>query len=402
MDALLDPARAETRALFGMAEAEVAQHAMWRASAELFRAVDATVREAALHPEVFVDEQYLRGDRIEFAVRAAVADLAVRLNLAESTVRDYAHIASTLRERLPVLWAWFCAGEVSTQNARAAAELTIELPPECWPAFDELVLLPARTLAPARFRARARALREKLHTIPLAERKAAAAQERRVWSELDRDGMGWLHAYLPADDIAVISAKVDGQAFDLFREQDETRTLPQLRADVLTDLLLGAASGGRPGIALALTVPVLTLLGHGDDPAVLEGVGPIDLATARRLAADAPSFTRLLTDPVSGAVLQLDPNQYRTSAAIKRWFSILHATCDHPGCGRRAANCDLDHTVSWADGGKTTIENLAPRCRLHHSLKHQTKWRVDKPPGAARAVWTSPTGHAREADPPPF
>jgi hypothetical protein len=402
MHTLLDPALPETRALFGMAEAEVAQRSMWRASAELYRAVDAVLREAVLHPEVYVDEQYLRGDVTEFALRAAVADLAVRLNLAESAVRDYAHVASTLRERMPSVWAWFREGEVSTQNARVAAELTVELPPRCWPAFDEQLLGPARTLAPARFRAKARALREKLHAVPLAVRNEAAAQQRRVWPEYDRDGMGWLHAYLPNEQIALIITKVDGQAFDLFREQDETRSIAQLRADVLTDLLLGAATGGSPGIALALTVPVLTLLGNGDEPAVLEGVGPIDLDTARRLAADVPSFTRLLTDPVSGAVLQMDPNQYRTSAAVKRWFSIRHVTCDHPGCGRRAANCDLDHTVAWADGGKTTVQNLAPRCRLHHGLKHQTKWQVDKPPGAERAVWTSPTGHVREADPPPF
>ena len=401
MDPFFSPALPTTRAVFGMAEAEVAQRTIWRATAELFRAADAVLRDAVLHPEVYVDERYLRGDVTEFAVRAAVADLAVRLNLAGSTVRDYAHVAATLRERLPTLWAWFREGEVSPQNARAAAELTVELPAECWAAFDEQLLGPARTLAPARFRVRARALREKLHTIPLAERKAAAALQRRVWSEPDRDGMGWLHAYLPNETIALVTTKVDAQAFDLFREEDESRTMAQLRADVLSDVLLGGATG-TPRIALALTVPVLALLGHGDELPKLEGVGPIDLDTARRLAADAPSFTRLLTDPVSGSVLQLDPNQYRTTAALKRWFSTRHATCDHPGCGRPVANCDLDHITAWADGGKTTIQNLAPLCRLHHGLKHQTRWQVDRPPGAELSVWASPTGHVRESDPPPF
>ncbi|CAN5234490.1 HNH endonuclease signature motif containing protein [soil metagenome] len=401
MNSSFDPALPDTRAEFGMAKAEVAQRTIWRASADLFRAADAVLRHAVLHPEVFVDEQYLRGDVTEFAVRAAVADLAIRLNLAESTVRDYAHVAATLRERLPVMWAWFREGEVSTQNARAAAELTLELPPECWPAFDEQLLDPARTLAPARFRSRARALREKLHTIPLVERKKAAAQCRRVWSEPDRDGMGWLHAYLPNEAIALITTKVDAEAFDLFREEDESRTMAQLRADVLSDLLVGGATGS-PRITLALTVPVLALLGHGNELPMLEGVGPIDLDTARRLAVDAPTFTRLLTDPVSGSVLQLDPNQYRTTAAVKRWFSTRHATCDHPGCGRRIANCDLDHITAWADGGRTTIQNLAPLCRLHHSLKHQTRWQVDRPPGTELSVWTSPTGHVRESDPPPF
>lgn len=153
---------------------------------------------------------------------------------------------------------------------------------------------------------------------------------------------------------------------------------------------------------MALTIPVLSLLGHSDEPALLEGVGPIDIDTASRLCATVPSFTRLLTDPVSGTILTMDPRQYRVPAALKRWLAIQQVTCDFPGCGRRAAHCDLDHTRAWADGGKTTANNLSHRCRTHHTMKHQTKWRVEKPPGARLAVWTSPTGYSREADPPPF
>jgi len=398
---LLDPANAETRVEFSMAEAEVAQHAQWRSSAVVFAAIEATLREAAAHPEVFIDAAMLRGDAVEFAVRAAAADLAVRLNLAESTVRAHGHVASTLRRRMPTLWAWFIEGEVSTQNAREAASVVIELPDASWAAFDAQLLDAARTLAPARFTTKARALREKLHGRPLEERHVIAEQQRAVFTEPDRDGMGWLHAYLPTDNLAMASAHIDALAFELFTQGDEPRTMSQLRADILADLLMGAESS-RPTVSLALTIPALALLGHSTQPAILEGVGPIDLETARRLAAAAPSITRLLTDPFTGAVLQRDPHQYRTSAATKRWFSILHATCDFPGCGRRAANCDLDHTTAWADGGKTSVDNLAPRCRLHHTMKHQTKWRVEKPPGSARPVWTSPTGNRREVDPPPF
>ncbi len=400
MDTLLDPTLAETRVVFGMAEAEFAQRLQWRASAETFRAIDDTLREAAAHPEVFIDERMLRGDAVELAVRAAAADLAVRLNLAEATVRSHGHIASTLRERMPVLWHSFAEGEVSTQNAREAASLVIELPRERWAEFDARLVEAARAMAPARFRAKAHALRERLHTTALAERHEVARRERRVVTELDRDGMGWLHAYLPAEQLARIGAQLDGAAFDHFREPDETRTMAQLRADVLTDLLIGDAEHSR--VSVALTIPVLSLLGTSDEPALLEGVGPIDLDTARRLGADAPSITRLLTHPVTGAVLQLDPKQYRTSAALKRWLRVKHATCDFPGCGRRAAHCDLDHTEAWSEGGLTTVENLAPRCRKHHVMKHQTKWQVEKPPGAEQAVWTSPTGHIRDADPPPF
>ena len=385
-----------------MARAEVAQRSGWRASAEMFRACEMVLREAAAHPEVFVDEGLLRGDMTEFAVRAAVADLAVRLQIAESTVRDQARVAAALRECLPQVWGWFCEGEIAPQNAKVAADLLLELPPECWAAFDEQLLEPAKMLASARFRVKARALRERLHSIPLAERKAAAAEQRRVWSEYDRDGMGWLHAYLPSEDIALATAQVDSLASGLFRQQDESRTMGQLRADGLADLLVGAAPDAKVGVALALTVPVLTLLGKSNEPALLEGVGPIDLDTARRLAATAPTFTRLLTDPVTGSIVGMDPQQYRPTRAMRRWLTLTQPTCDHPGCGRRSTDCDLDHTTDWAHGGTTTIANLAPRCRPHHSLKHQTRWRVDQPPGKKRPVWTSPTGYSREADPPPF
>ncbi|CAN5249201.1 HNH endonuclease signature motif containing protein [soil metagenome] len=399
---LLDPTRAETRVEFSMAEAEVAQHAQRRASATVFRAIEVTLREAAAHPEVFVDDVYVRGDAVELSIRAAVADLAVRLNLSEAAVRSQAAVASTLRERLPQVWAWFVEGEISTQNACEASSAVLELPATNWAAFDNALLEPAKTLAPARFRTTARSLRERLHGTPLPERRAAAFSQRRVWSEGDRDGMGYLGAYLPTEQLALANAHIDGLAFALFTDGDESRTMSQLRADVLADLLTGAGSPSSPTVTVALTIPALAVLGHSDEPAIMEGVGPIDLEIARSFAAAAPSITRLLTDPFGRQVLQMDPRQYRTSAALRRWFRIQHLTCDFPGCGRRAVNCDLDHTVAHSHGGETTTENLAPRCRKHHTMKHHTRWRVEKLPGARCSVWISPTGYEREADPPPF
>ena len=265
------------------------------------------------------------------------------------------------------------------------------------------------------------AVSEKLQAQTLPERHRAAQAHRGVWTAIDRDGMGWLNAYLPAENLARVTANLDGIAFPLFGEPDEPRTMAQLRADVLSDLLTGATdpdagSTGYPsstgagtprkrpavGVTVALTIPVLSLLGQSPDPALLEGVGPIDITTARRLAATVPSITRLLTDPISGTIIDMDPKQYRVPAALKRWLAIEHVTCDFPGRGRRAANCDLDHTQAWADGGTTTAANLAHRCRKHHTMKHHSKWRVEKPPDTKHTTWISPTGHHRETDPPPF
>jgi hypothetical protein len=153
-----------------------------------------------------------------------------------------------------------------------------------------------------------------------------------------------------------------------------------------------------------VTVPVLTLLGRSDEPGTLEGYGPIDPETARRIAARAPSFTRLLTHPVSGGLLDVDRGGYRPPADLKRWMAATDQFCTFAGCGRPARSCDLDHTVDYQHGGETRAGNLGHLCRHHHRLKHQTRWTVARAPAGSpsRSTWTSPTGFVRSSDPPPF
>jgi hypothetical protein len=402
MEQLLNPSHPDVRVEFGMAVSEVAQRSAWRAQAELFGAIDDTLNEAAAHPELFVSVRSVRRDALELAMRSAAADLAVRLSLSENTVRNYGHRASILRKRLPEVWGWFREGEISTPNASEAATAVADLPAEAWASFEERVLQPARTMAPARFRTLVRNLAERLQAETLEVRHRTAKERRGVWSEMDRDGMAWLNFHLPAENVGRVMANLDDIALSHYREADEARTMAQLRADAAVDLLTGADTTGKVGVTVAITVPVMTLLGQSTEPAVMEGVGPIDLETARALTAAAPSLTRLLTDPVSGEILTMDSEQYRPTAALRRWLALTQMTCDFPGCGRRAKHCDLDHSVAWAEGGLTTTANLVYRCRKHHRMKHESKWRVDKLPGAKVATWTSPTGYSRDADPPPF
>ena len=95
----------------------------------------------------------------------------------------------------------------------------------------------------------------------------------------------------------------------------------------------------RKGVVpkVVVTVPVLTLLGRTDEPARLEGYGPIDAETARRLAAGATSFHRLLTHPVSGVRLDLDRATYAPPADLRLWVQPLATTsAASPGAsGRR-------------------------------------------------------------------
>src|SRR5207248_2123178 len=65
----------------------------------------------------------------------------------------------------------------------------------------------------------------------------------------------------------------------------------------------GTGSGGNPTkVVVRVTVPISTLMGLDDQPGDLAGYGPIPAAVARDIAAGG-TWKRLLTDPVSGMLL---------------------------------------------------------------------------------------------------
>ena len=108
--------------------------------------------------------------------------------------------------------------------------------------------------------------------------------------------MAWLSAYLPADTAAGIWDRTTAAARAL-QGPDEARTLTQLRADIAATWLLeatgtaqqrrqqrrgtparaGPAAGcaDRPRRQVLVTVPVFALVGLTDEPATLDGYGPI-------------------------------------------------------------------------------------------------------------------------------
>ena len=142
----------------------------------------------------------------------------------------------------------------------------------------------------------------------------------------------------------------------------------------------------------------MTLLGRSEQPGELFGYGPIDLETARKLAAGAPSFLRILTDPITGRRLTVGRDRYKVPADIRAAVILDDETCRFPGCTRSAARSDLDHTIDWAKGGETSLANLTALCRRHHTLKHQTEWNVT--PGKGRVLhWTSPSGAHHTTEP---
>lgn len=218
----------------------------------------------------------------------------------------------------------------------------------------------------------------------------------------------------------------------------DPRTLKQIEADVLVELALTGGSSAVaeqvPGTAshafarsshadrtyhatptshatgdplsaisgrVQVSVPVFTLAEiESEDtkgycsPAELAGYGPIPTSVARALAGGAPAWERVMTHPMSGAVMTVD--RYRPNEDLKRLLGARDMHCRFPGCTRKLDHCDIDHTVPAALGGATRPENLGHLCRNHHVLKHwrflgQSGWSPTQMPGGVYR-WVSPIG----------
>jgi hypothetical protein len=152
----------------------------------------------------------------------------------------------------------------------------------------------------------------------------------------------------------------------------------------------GPAAGIRA--EAMVTVPVFTLLGLDGEPAELEGYGPIPADVARALCAHAPSFHRVLTHPETGVRLSWGRTTYRVPKDLARVVRHRHPVCTFAGCRQGAGTCELDHTVAFADGGETSLDNLGPACKHHHRLKHTAGWTAAQAPGGS-CTWTSPAGY---------
>lgn len=396
---------------------EHAEYEVRSATAEKWRAIAEVLRDARQDPEAWVGPDPtldpfwtdprdrtvadVRRERRDIAVRAAAADIAVRLQLSETSVRSRADQAETLRERCPDVWALFLGGGIPEANAVIVAQLAGSLPgdPETWALFAERVLGPASRYAPGRFRTSARSIRERVHAESLELRHRRAVEDRGVWLTPELDGMATLTAVLPAADAHALMTNLDSAARDLRGADGEERTLAQLRADVLVALVPSDCAPSRAA-SVAITIPVLSMLGKSDEPATLDGYGPIDLETAKRLAGSAKSWIRILTHPVTGTVLDVDRKTYRVPADLRRWLGVQHPLCISPGCGRLARDCDLDHRIEWQYGGRTASDNVAPLCEPHHIVRHGSKWKLDREEHGL--VWTTPTGFRWDVDPPPF
>ncbi|PPG29027.1 hypothetical protein C5B97_08275 [Pseudoclavibacter sp. RFBB5] len=246
--------------------------------------------------------------------------------------------------------------------------------------------------------------RQRVGAAPHAETQIAADADADAAAA---DAAGAASAAGSAFGVAVDDARASAEA----GEEPDERSLNEVMSDVVADMLLTSDPMGNSAAAgiqanVQLSIPITTVLADSDSasdqpgraPAMLDGMTPMPIEDAKRLAATAPAFLRVLTHPITGAVQAVD--SYKPTAAMRAFLQARDIHCRFIGCRQPAVRCELDHTEDYQHGGKTAVWNLSDFCKNHHIVKHHTAWKVRQLDGGV-LEWTTPSGRIYISRPEP-
>ena len=403
---------------------------------------DLLVAAASAHPvveELLVldprpDHDEERTIRIADAVRE---EIAAALRLPPSTAQNLIDEARLINGPLTGTREALQHGEISPGHARVICEAAERL--SCAPglsatdddhrafakacrALEARVLSTARRTTVARTRRRAALVLTQLDSEGQFRRRVAARCTRGVWVTAEPDGIGTLMARLDAVTARAMMAAVDAAVTDAGIVSDCDATIGERRAEALAALVLGrtldeslddsAQPGVRASVSLTahldVVIPydVLAALGSDDSTpgTVLISGGEAGLEQLRDLLADPEvgcTLRRLVTDPVTGHVIDLGRTRYEVTGALRRLIVARDRTCRFPGCSRPAVHCQIDHAAPWHDGGRTDACNLGPLCVRHHQMKTHANWEILVSYADGSCVWRSPSGRIYTRPPEP-
>jgi len=324
-----------------------------------------------------------------------VAEAAVALRETPQMVGKRMFFAKGLRYVCKDTLTALAAGKITVKAARNIVKFAQDLTPEQIEIMELLLLPVAETASDDTVYQKARRFHDRMNPESAQERQKKSEASRKVsyWFD-DASGMGTIKLTHRADIIKSIMSTLHWAVGQDSDPKDE-RTHDQLMADLYADALINGwpGSDGTPlKPRLSITIPALEMLTNPTRAlADLEGVGPIPVGLALELAKDAPSFQRVLTDPWTGAVIDIERRKYTPTQGMKDLLRHRDVHCSFPGCRRPADVSEMDHIDDWAHGGNTDRDNMHLLCKQHQMFKHALGWKIHARPDGTRS-WLTPHG----------
>jgi 5-methylcytosine-specific restriction endonuclease McrA len=229
-----------------------------------------------------------------------------------------------------------------------------------------------------------------------AEAREAARQHagRALHVYQDEDGTVVLRGRLTPEAGALLRRALDAARETLYQRRRAPAAAPvppdpaeqapsraQQQADALALLaetaLHHALDPGAPGERYLVVVHVdAAVLADpaGPGQSVLEEASHVSAETSRRLACDASRV--VMRHDGDGRVVEVGARTRTIPPALRRALQHRDQTCRFPGCHVRVA--EGHHVRHWAQGGPTTLSNLALLCRRHHRAVHEEGYQVER------------------------
>lgn len=283
----------------------------------------------------------------------------------------------------------YVAGTLSFDQAAVvtdAALLDPTVAPELLAEAGRTSLAGLRAVAGARMAAQRgeEAARER-------ERRLAARRFCRV-SPLASGGVR-LEALLPSEEGAAVNGALGAAGDEQWRAAraaGRPLSMDQARADALVALCTGRTdTDARPAPPeVVVTVDAAALVkgaAEAGEVCVIEGVGPVPVATARGLLGEA-LLTLCVTEGED--VRTVTSTTRVVPTRVRKALALRDPACVVPGCSR-TRHLEIDHwRLDFSRGGLTALDNLCRLCAPHHRLKTRTGWRLEG--GPRRWRWLPP------------
>jgi 5-methylcytosine-specific restriction endonuclease McrA len=322
--------------------------------------------------------------------RSCASWLAWRVGLDLGAARERVRVARAL-ETLPGLAEALARGELSYAKVRALTRVAT-------PETEARLLAVGRAGTAAHVE---RIVRGWRRVDRQAEAREAARQHagRALHVYQDEDGTVVLRGRLAPEVGALLLRALDAARETLYQRRrasgaalpatdpaSEAPTRAQQQADALALLAETALhqelDPGAPGERYQVVVHVdAAVLADPNQPgqSVLEEGSHVSAETSRWLACDASRV--VMRHDAEGRIVEVGARTRTIPPALRRALLHRDRSCRFPGCEVRVGQGH--HVRHWAQGGPTTLSNLALLCRRHHRAVHEEGYQIERMPDGA-------------------
>jgi hypothetical protein len=308
--------------------------------------------------------------------------LSWRVGLDLGAARERVRVARALGT-LPRLSEAFAGGELSYAKVRALTRVAT-------PETEARLLAVGRAGTAAHVERIVRGWRR-------VDRNAEAREARRQHARRslqvyqDEDGAVVVRGRLAPEVGALLLRALDAAREVIYQRGRAGGPVPpptraQQQADALALLAETALhhelDPGAPGERYQVVVHVdAAVLADPTQPgqSVLEEGSHVPAETSRRLACDASRV--VMRHDREGRVVEVGARTRTIPPALRRALLLRDRSCRFPGCHVRVGQGH--HVRHWAQGGPTTLSNLALLCRRHHRAVHEDGYQVASGPDGA-------------------